>query len=190
MSLPVKLFHYSEYPLEKLDKEFHNGRNGCFYFRSKPVGFWISVEDYEDDQTWKTWCEAEEFGLERLAYRYLVTLSNEAKILHLKTSKDILDFGLEYQGNEQGSFTNFMKEHGRDPYPYVYEIRWEEVIKKWDGIIIAPYDWSLRLNSETMWYYSWDCASGCIWNIEAIKSLSLDSKTTESQSPQVESETD
>ncbi len=190
MSLPVKLFHYSEHALEKLDKEFHKARNGCFFTRTKPIGFWLSVEDYDDDQTWKTWCEAEEFGLERLAHRYLVNLSSEAKILHLKTTKDIKDFGLEYQGNDQASFSRFMKERGEEPYAYVYEIRWEEVMKKWDGIIIAPYNWDCRFPSETMWYYGWDCASGCIWNLDAIKSFSLESKMTESQSPQVGSEKD
>jgi hypothetical protein len=25
----------------------------------------------------------------------------------------------------------------------------------------------------TTWYYPWDCASGCIWNIKVIKGLDL-----------------
>ena len=51
------------------------------------------------------------------------------------------------------------------------QIDWAEVASKYDGIIISPYQWSLRLDMEMMWYYGWDCASGCIWNISAIKEL-------------------
>lgn len=53
-------------------------------------------------------------------------------------------------------------------------ISWKKVRKNYDGIIIAPYQWDCRNASETTWYYPWDCASGCIWNLEKV-SLRLES---------------
>jgi hypothetical protein len=40
-------------------------------------------------------------------------------------------------------------------------IDWVRVSEEYDGLEIAPYIWSRRL--EFMWYYGWDCASGVIW---------------------------
>ncbi|QBI98814.1 hypothetical protein SEA_BOBBY_184 [Mycobacterium phage Bobby] len=48
-------------------------------------------------------------------------------------------------------------------------IDWGKVAADYGGIIIAPYQWSRRMDPH--WYYTWDCASGCIWNLEAIESL-------------------
>ncbi len=173
--LPTKLFHYSSKAIKRLRKNYHKEHPNFPYCRVKPLGFWLSVEDDEEDQNWKTWCEAEEFRLEGLKYRYAVVLKKKANILHLTTTQEILDFGLKFQMNNQKDFDAYLIKMGREPYPYVYEIKWEEVMKLWDGIIISPYNWECRMPSETMWYYGWDCASGCIWNLKAIKSYKLDS---------------
>jgi hypothetical protein len=37
----------------------------------------------------------------------------------------------------------------------------------WDGLEIAPYLHRMRLSSFS-WYYTWDCASGCIWNASRV----------------------
>ena len=59
--------------------------------------------------------------------------------------------------------------------PYIYMLDFLKVMDEYDGIIIAPYQYSCRLmNSSTAWYYGWDCASGCIWNLGCI-SIKLDS---------------
>ena len=50
-------------------------------------------------------------------------------------------------------------------------IAWEKVAAKYDGLIITPYIWQRRM--ELNWYYTWDCASGCIWNVRAIKDIRL-----------------
>lgn len=47
-------------------------------------------------------------------------------------------------------------------------VNWPLIATRWDGIIIAPYQWSCRYDDRTFWYYGWDCASGCIWNLHAI----------------------
>jgi len=45
-------------------------------------------------------------------------------------------------------------------------INWEEVSKNWEGIEIVPYIWTAR--NILNWYYPWDVASGCIWNLDGI----------------------
>ena len=47
-------------------------------------------------------------------------------------------------------------------------IDWPAVATDYPGLIIAPYQWSCRMSEFTRWYYGWDCASGCIWNADAI----------------------
>lgn len=42
---------------------------------------------------------------------------------------------------------------------------------RYDGIVITPYVWSMRLDRSAFWYYGWDCASGCIWNASAVAEL-------------------
>lgn len=68
----------------------------------------------------------------------------------------------------------FSQQYGQTPdwsKHYVYYIDWDRVASKHDGIIIAPYCWQQRLKDETFWYYSWDCASGCIWHPRAVTAL-------------------
>ncbi|QDM58016.1 hypothetical protein SEA_DALLAS_199 [Mycobacterium phage Dallas] len=115
----------------------------------KPEGLWVSVAG-EDD--WPTWCRGEEFSFDNLTVCHRVTLVPGANILHLKSPMDI------------------------DAFHYLYANRgildwidWGKVAADYDGIIIAPYQWSRRMDPH--WYYTWDCASGCIWNLEAIESV-------------------
>ena len=36
-------------------------------------------------------------------------------------------------------------------------------------MFITPYQWELRF--ELDWYYGWDVASGCVWNLSVIESM-------------------
>ncbi len=118
---------------------------------SKPNGFWVSV-DGEDD--WPSWCEAESFGLNRLETRSIVTLNTE-NILFLSGHLDLKVFQQGYGVSNS----------------YLSSINWFAVSADYQGIIIAPYQWSCRM--EMSWYYGWDCASGCIWDADAIESVTV-----------------
>jgi hypothetical protein len=125
----------------------------------KPRGFWVSVEGDDD---WKSWCKAEGFALDRLEHTYDVQLAETASILRLKSAEDI---------------DTFTKEYGVTILPNMPRmgmgIDWSRVAARYQGLIIAPYIWDRRLTSHTFWYYGWDCASGCIWDVSAIASLVL-----------------
>ena len=118
--------------------------------RHKPDGLWVSVKGECD---WKWWCEQNEFGFDRMQYRFGIELHDDARILIVKGPAALREFTDEYCEPVNDETSN---------------IYWSRVAEQHDGIIITPYLWSCRLEAEFGWYYGWDCASGCIWNHEAI----------------------
>lgn len=121
----------------------------------KPKGLWVSVEGPHD---WRWWCEAEQFRVDNLAHAFEIVLKPEARILMIDSLPAI---------------DAFHRKHAVRPprIPSMAVIDWQEVARHWDGIIIAPYQWERRLAIEFMWYYGWDCASGCIWSMSAVQSV-------------------
>ncbi len=163
--IPSKFYHYSSLPIESLDVDFYEDQKGNKRFASKPIGFWISVEDFEGDTNWKTWCIEEKFHLHGLKHKYLVKLKENARILYLSQVSQIKEFSLKYRKEKR----EYLYEN------FIYEIKWEDLQPEYDGIIIAPYQYECRLYTpETSWYYGWDCASGCIWNLDCIESFTLE----------------
>jgi hypothetical protein len=148
------LSHYSAQPLAFDPERIYPQNSDVF----KPIGFWLSDDG---DHGWKTWCGEEDWNVGALAYRADFEILPGANILHLSTAEAI---------------RAFTKTHGL-PYPrwpsgsYIDVIDWTRVRQLYDGIIISPYQWDCRLNYDVHWYYSWDCASACIWNLRAIRSV-------------------
>ena len=150
----MKLIHYSRTPLEL---------NPCSYLQDvdvKPGGLWVSVETgCTPDHSWKEWCLDEEFNLENLAYAYEVLLDSDANVLHLDTIEAMREFNAEYMC------------YTIPEAMIMNEVDWGHVTERYQGIIIAPYHYALRLHNDFFWYYTWDCASGCIWDLDAIESF-------------------
>lgn len=146
MSDDLRLSHYTSKPLGEIRTIPQEVRESCFY---KPSGLWVSV-DGEDD--WASWCASNDFGIG--TERYRVYLSAAPRVLVLTSASELFDFTDTY---------GRPVERYHDTY-----IDWPAVAAEYSGIIIAPYQWSCRMHSRTNWYYGWDCASGCIWNSDAI----------------------
>lgn len=151
----MKLVHYSKHP-ELAPRPVPLRERGGYHDRKsdmKPRGLWVS-----DDATkynWRWWCEGERFGLERLEYAFHVKLKPKHRILVLKSAAAILRFHREFMTQPvPGSSLEF--------------IRWPAVARRWQGIIITPYQWDMRFDMRAFWYYGWDCASGCIWDTDCI----------------------
>lgn len=166
----MNLYHYTTKVLTPMSKfrQFNLLEDGSCKKQvkgMKPVGFWLSVED-----EWEQWCKSEQFMEHSLARKYKVQLSKDANILHLKSELDIDMFTKKYKYFGDDSPNNLI------PTFHVYDIDWAKVEEKYDGIIIEPYCWSRRLASHTIWYYGWDVASGCIWNLNVIESVIKQSK--------------
>lgn len=112
----------------------------------KPKGLWLSVDD---GWGWRDWCEAERYRPEKLTHAHDIELDPDAPLLWITTAGDLLNFGAEY---------------GAELLPGYRVIAWDRVAQDYEGIIIAPYQWELRLDARVSWYYGWDCSSGCLWN--------------------------
>jgi len=147
----MKLVHYAKKPVERL-REIPQEKD-----KFKPRGFWVSDDDCEDN--WKAWCKSEGYGLDRLVCIHDVALAENANVLFLQSSWAIDSFTQQFAIEE-------------DCYRY-RDINWSAVREQWDGLIITPYIWTRRLDGDAGWYYSWDCASGCIWRPRAIASVTL-----------------
>lgn len=144
----MKLLHYSAEPFVFDPKREYAESNYGF----KPVGLWLSVAG-EDD--WKAWCKGETFNLEALKHASEVTLKPDANVLVIDTADKLLAFDAKFSRTAD-KLT-------------IRNIEWGKVKALYDGLIIAPYIWSHRL--DLMWYYGWDCASGVIWNMDAIANV-------------------
>jgi hypothetical protein len=151
-----RLIHYSASPVTCVQS-----RSQPFteFQHQKPKGLWVSVEGKAD---WKDWCQMENFGLDRLAVGNVVTLAATANILRLRSACDLDDFtrtyGVPFHWQHSGSHLGS-------------GIQWPVVAMAHQGIIIAPYIWSRRMDFG--WYYGWDCASGCIWDAGAIETIGV-----------------
>ena len=152
-----RLIHYTN---KELSLEPRTYNQFDMTWQAKPNGLWFSVEGHQD---WKSWCEDEKFKLENLAISYEIILKDDANILHLKTPDEIRAFGKTYQHSTRYS----------DIDDDSSEINWDRVKEKHQGIIISPYQWDCRLALDTCWYYGWDCASGCIWDLSCIEEFKL-----------------
>lgn len=150
-SVSGPLIHFSQRPLARVHDVAQ--RDAPHW---KPQGLWFSVGDDEDG--WRAWCEREDFRTDYLAARTELLLAPEAKILCLSRPEAIdaltAAFGAE----------SFMGRYG-------YSIDWAQIAARYDGVIIAPYCWERRIHPNTLWYYAWDCASGCVWNAAAVLEL-------------------
>lgn len=156
--MSLELAHYSSRSIT-LDRsrEYPQRTPGAY---EKPVGFWVSVPG-EDD--WPTFCRNERFAAERFEFEHTVTLAADASVLLVPGPLEMSRFHNEYSVEPDEWTFIYGTRHGARP------IDWRAVAADYDGIIIAPYQWSHRL--ELSWYYGWDCASGCIWNLDAIAAM-------------------
>lgn len=133
---------------------------GRIFSHQKPTGLWVSVKGDDD---WPTWCEEESFCPERMAFCYRVEIASDANVRIVEGVAELDSFHEEFALEWTESYS--WKSYGID---------WRAVAERYQGLIIAPYIWSRRLHRPVSdWYYGWDCASGCIWDLSAIASFDL-----------------
>lgn len=149
-----RLIHYSDAHLTHVYDTTYT-----FERDDKPDGLWVSVEGKDD---WPSWCRSEDFRLRRLTHPTEIILAADANILRISGASALRKFHAAYKKRSAVGEPEYCRDRAID---------WGVVADQYDGIIIAPYVWSLRLDGNVRWYYSWDCASGCIWRSRAVKAL-------------------
>lgn len=127
-------------------------REGCRRL-DKPTGLWASVPGPHD---WPAYLSGN--GIPQRPYRIRIDIVPDARLLVLADPEAVLTFGSEY-GLGEAWGTGFPPGHAID---------WERVEAKWQGIVIAPFQTTLRRDPRCRWYFGWDCACACIWDADAI----------------------
>lgn len=150
------LCHYSHKRLTKDDLVDRSASRPTNFL--KPVGLWITPDEGQRQHTWLNWCKDEHYSLARLAYKHRVELAEGANIHWCRTEADLMAFHKTF------SIAGASRYECMD---------WERVQLTYDGLVIAPYQWGMRMHEDLLWYYAWDCASGCIWHNDAIASIEL-----------------
>lgn len=127
----------------------------------KPTGFW-----YDIGGEWADWLKYEQPDWAQTSYRIAhAVVVDEARILRIRTHKQLLDFAAEYRV-KHGDVTS---ERAATMGPIDRYIDWRRVERNgYAGVEIAPYIGSARFDDLVPWYYGWDIASGCIWDFDAI----------------------
>ena len=130
------------------------------YAGQKPKGLWYGCGD-----SWIEWIKLNLPGyLEKANYLYEVKLGEEI----IQISND-------------DEFDNFQSEFGFSSLDEQVAINWKEIQEQeYNGIEICPYNWERRMS--TNWYYPWDVASGCIWNLSGVSDIILLAEKGESVS--------
>lgn len=154
------LIHYSQEPLGKLYSTASQTTPRHYF--EKPHGLWVSVKG---EDGWKEWCESENFQWPKLRVENLIELKPGANILRLQSPEQMDEFTKQY-----GVVPTIFLDDPTIPMRS-FAIDWPKVAGEYQGIIIAPYQWERRMAMFTSWYYGWDCASGCIWSVDAIQSV-------------------
>jgi hypothetical protein len=152
------LMHYTSEPVTLDSARIYEQDEPTTF--GKPRGLWVSVAG-EDD--WPAWVRGNMPNI-RLTHAYRVTLADDAKTHAIANDVDLDRFTATY-AVETAHDRRFPWRGAIEKWP----IDWRRVARDYDGLIIAPYQWSCRMEYD--WYYGWDCASGCIWNLDAIADL-------------------
>ena len=140
----MELLHFSAQPVVYTPQKYRQQARTM-----KPHGLWVSV-----GMAWREWCKEQEWNMDGVRYVANVSLVPDAKILHLNGTSQIHVFAKKYIV----------------PGPF-HTIDWLRLADSYHGILIDPYCYELRFSLDFLWYYGWDCASGCIWDCRAIKTV-------------------
>lgn len=122
------------------------------YSGPKPRGLWISVDN---EYSWDEWTKENNFPIGKNTFK--VILRNNSDIIHLSSEYDMI------------LFNNWV--NTESCFSLCPMLDWEGISRFYAGIVISPYLWNCRLDRDFGWYYGWDCASGCIWNKDAIDDI-------------------
>ena len=118
---------------------------------TKPVGLWYSFGD-----EWKKWCESN--MPHWIKPVWLRVILNEANVLRIATESEFLAFSKEYKKPMPGM----------ESLVIMRGIDWPRVAAEYDRIEFPVYFYKFRHSFESFWYYGFDVASGCVWNLEKI----------------------
>ena len=125
-------------------------------YRVKPDGgLWASPVSAQ--RSWKAWCEENEFYMCRLAESFRFTLSEDARVFHLFSSKQLAELP-KAPGEVPVTWSCIDFEKAKDDYDAIELHLSEEEIERGERSLY----WEL---------YGWDCDSILIMNPDVIRPI-------------------
>lgn len=193
--MTIKLYHYSSKPLKKILKRNYLEKFWFVQESNKPQGFWLSVENTADpiEHNWRSFCDNKVMRY-RIKYKYEISIHPKADILVIDSAHALHEFVRMHGFHKVFHESHPIEESKRrkkdlqmnrslSNFPELaslcrelddIEIDWWTLYKNYHGIQLAPYQNALRY--KWLWYYGWDVASACIWDIGVINSFLLEEK--------------
>lgn len=162
------LIHYSREPIGAVRSVEQPTTAARLHDLTKPEGLWVAA-----DGGWAMFCKSIGAGLGE--YVYKVKLKPDANVLRIADGDALELFAREFGGRSPALESLLALEPGAAAAMRLHDVLadmavdWPGVAARWQGIIIAPHINTMRFRLE--WYYSWDCASGCIWDAAAVASI-------------------
>jgi hypothetical protein len=114
----------------------------------KPIGFW-----YGFGTSWVDWCYANRYGDPSRGVLHQLHVARPERVLQLVSEADMRAFLREYRDPTLRTFSN---------------IRWGVLATQVAGIEFPAYQHAhvFEQHDTWGWTYGWDCASGCIWDLQ------------------------
>lgn len=155
----MRYTHHSETVMELQPTVYEQYTTGRGMYRMKPVGLWVS---YSEEDGWSRWCERNGVYEEslRVVHELEVDEPNLRRVTNLAELNQLTE--------EFGVGDRFYNDLGIEGFC----MDWRRMAEAYKGLMIFPYierEW--RSHNRNLWYYTWNCASGCIWDTSAIKSI-------------------
>jgi hypothetical protein len=143
-------YHFSARPLRRVVQRPYVQEP-----HTKPSGLWYSV-----GSEWHDWVKTEMPNWHGDVLHVSKLTLDMRRILVLDTVAKVRFFAETTKPTKAGSVLDR------------YHVSWRKIERAgYAGIEIAPYQFDLRFDMAVPWYYPWDVASGCIWDVSAIKQI-------------------
>lgn len=120
------------------------------YMTGKPTGLWWGCNG-----EWLEWCSSE---MPEWIKPYVYEVTPPERLLKVTTFEEYEAFCDRYVPK------GYMLRWDRMP-------NWGTIAESYSAIEISPYRHERRL--EDVWYYGWDCASGCAWRDAKVKLIAV-----------------
>lgn len=141
---------FTHHPQPGVEFIFEDWRTYPQILGNKPRGLWLSVDD-----DWRRWVD------ERIGWVLGDPVPVDVdldRVLWIRTVDEINAFHAEFAARHDWA------PHDVD---YGWAIDWPTVARVHAGIVIAPHQ-RINFGPVADWYYPWDVASGCVWDLSAV----------------------
>jgi len=153
-----ELIHYTKSTVSALDLSRTYPQTPEKLAFHTPNGLWVSVTGIND---WERYCIKNNYRLNSLKSEFQIFPKPAAKILILYNKTTYEEFEAKY------SYYADKTAPQEENYTLNLSIAWDRIITDYQGIIVPTA--LKKLYNMGLWYDTWCCTSGCIWDLQAVE---------------------